>query len=252
MILLELDNVNLSFDGIKVIRELNFKICENQIVGIVGATESGKTTLFDIICGVYNPTSGKIIFEGQDITNMSIEKLNQLGIARTFQNGNVFQNLTVANNIRVGFYNSLSYNILDVLARRDTFFQQEKYLTERVDELLEIFELVDLKDQLARNIPYDLQCKLDIARAIATSPKLLLLDRPTNGMTNSQAEKFMNIIEMVNRKFKTAIAIIENDINLILNICNEISVMEYGTIIATGEPIEIKNNQALLSICFGE
>lgn len=252
MILLEVDNVNLSFDGIRAIRELDFKVNKNQIAGIIGATECGKTTLFDLISGVYIPDSGKIFFDGHDITAFSIEKLNSIGIARTFQNGNVFQNLTVFDNIRVGYYNSLSYNLSDVILRDEKFFRQEKELCERANELLDIFELLDYTSELAKNIPYDLQCKLDIARAIATSPKLLLLDRPTSGMNNIQSEEFMTTIEMVNRRFNTAIVVIENDINLIMNICSEISVMEYGTIIATGSPIEIKNNQALTSICLGE
>lgn len=252
MILLEVDNVNLSFDGIRAIRELNFKVNKNQIAGIIGATECGKTTLFDLISGVYIPDSGKIFFDGHDITAFSIEKLNSIGIARTFQNGNVFQNLTVFDNIRVGYYNSLSYNLSDAILRCEKFFRQEKELCERANELLDIFELLDYASELAKNIPYDLQCKLDIARAIATSPKLLLLDRPTSGMNNLQSEEFMATIEMVNRRFNTAIVVIENDINLIMNICSEISVMEYGTIIATGSPIEIKNNQALTSICLGE
>ncbi len=252
MVLLELENVSLTFNDIKVLSELNFKISKEEIVGIVGATESGKTTLFDVISGIYKPTSGNIIFDGQDISNLSIEKLNRRGIARTFQDGNIFDNLTVADNIRLGFYNTLTYNLSDALFRSKNFYRQERELTERTKELLDIFDMLDYKDLMAKDIPYHLQCKLDIARAIAAYPKLLLLDRPTNGMKISEAEQFMTTIEMVNRKFKTAIAIIENDLNLIFGICNKISVMEYNTIIATGSPLEIKNNNALLSVYLGE
>ena len=252
MILLELEKINLLFKDTRIIRDLYFKINEEEIMGLIGPTQAGKTTFFDLISGIYKPTSGKIIFEGQDITKLSIEKTSSIGIARTFQNGNIFSDLTVGDNIRVGFYNSLDYKFKDVIFRSQKFLSQEQNLTERVDELLDIFDLGDYENKIAGELSYVLQCKLDIARAVAVGPKLLLLDRPTNGMNANEAEEFMSIIEMVNKKFKTAIIIIENDINLIMDICNRVAVMEYGIIIAVDSPVEIKNNQALISVCFGE
>lgn len=252
MILLKIDNVSLTLDGSRIIRNLNFSVPQNEIVGLIGATESGKSSLFDLISGVYIPDEGKITLAGIDITPLTIEKLTTLGVARTFQNANFFSNFSVTDNIRLGFHNSLKYNLFDVILRTQKFFSNEKEIDERTNELISIFNLSDYADMFPNDIPYDAQCRLDIARAVATSPKLLLLDRPTGGLGINQAEEFMSTIEMVNRRFKTAIVIIENDLNLLLNICSEISVMEYGTIIATDNPIEIKNNQVLTSICLGE
>ena len=249
MILLELDKINLLFGDKRIIRDLNFKMNEEEIIGLVGPTQAGKTIFFDLISGVYEPTSGKIIFEGQDITSFSIEKTNSIGIARTFQDGYVFDDLTVADNIKAGFYNSLDYELKDVVFRNSKFLSEEQKLDERVEELLDIFDLNDYKNKVASELPYATRSKLGIARAVATNPKLLLLDRPTNGMDPDEAKELMSVIEMVNKKFKTAIIIIENDVNLIMDICNRIAVMEYGIIIAIDSPVEIKNNQALISVC---
>ena len=148
MILLELEKINLLFNDTRIIRDLYFKINEEEIMGLIGPTQAGKTTFFDLISGIYKPTSGKVIFEGQDITNLSIEKTNSIGISRTFQNGNIFNDLTVGDNVRVGFYNSLDYKLKDVIFRSQKFFDQEQDLTNRVEELLDIFDLGDYKDSV--------------------------------------------------------------------------------------------------------
>lgn len=252
MILLRAENLNLNFGGVRAIRDLNFSIKENEIVGVIGSTESGKSTLFDIISGINKADKGSLMFDAIDISSFSIEERVRMGISRTFQHSNLFNDLTVKSHIKLGLVNSQDYSLADVLFITENFNRQEDILNERVDELLEIFSLNEYGDVAAKDLSYDLQCKLDIARAVATSPKLLLLDRPTKGISNKDAEQFMYVIEMVNRRFNTAIVIVENDINLIIGICNRICVMEYGTIIACDEPLAIKNNQALMSICMGD
>ena len=250
MILLKLNKLNLVFNDMRIIRDVDFVVEEKEIVGLIGATQSGKTVLFDLISGFYKPSSGKIYFEGDDITKFSVEKKSQLGIARTFQNGSIFSELSVKDNVKIGFYNFINYNFKDVILRSKKFFDVENRLSSEVDDILKIFGLDGYKNLLAGDLSYGLQGKLDIARAIACGPKILLLDRPTNGMDNDESEEFMDVIKMVNKKFNTAIILIENDIDLIMNICDRVAVMEYGTVIASDTPVEIKNNQALASISF--
>ena len=250
MILLKLSKLNLVFNDMRIIRDVDFVVEEKEIVGLIGATQSGKTVLFDLISGFYKPSSGKIYFEGDDITKFSVEKKSQFGIARTFQNGSIFADLSVSDNVKIGFYNFINYNFKDVILRSRKFFDVENRLSSEVDDILKIFGLDGYKNLLAGDLSYGLQGKLDIARAIACGPKILLLDRPTNGIDNDESEEFMDVIKMVNKKFNTAIILIENDIDLIMNICDRVAVMEYGTVIASDTPVEIKNNQALASISF--
>ena len=251
MILLKLKKINLLLGDMRIIRDLNFDLEDEEIVGLIGATQAGKSILFDLISGFYKASSGEIYFGSDDISKLSIEKRSRLGIARTFQNGSIFADLSVSDNIKIGFYNFVDYKFKDVLFRTKKFIDEEKKLNEKVDELLETFGLNYYKNVIAGDLSYVLQGKLDIARAVACGPKILLLDRPTNGMNNDEAEEFINMIRIVNQKFKTAIVVIEDDIDLIMNVCDRIVVMEYGTIIASDEPVEIKNNQALASINFG-
>ena len=250
MILLKLNKLNLVFNDMRIIRDLDFVVEEKEVVGLIGATQSGKTVLFDLISGFYKANTGKIYFEGEDITKFSVEKKSQLGIARTFQNGSIFSELSVKDNVKIGFYNFINYNFKNVILRSKKFFDEDNRLSDEVYSVLKMFGLEYYENLLAGDLSYGLQGKLDIARAIACGPKLLLLDRPTNGMDKNEAEEFMDIIKMVNKKFNTAIVLIENDIDLMMNICDRVVVMEYGTVIASDKPVEIKNNQALASISF--
>lgn len=251
MILLRLSKINLLLGDMRIIRDLDFDLEEEEIVGLIGATRAGKSALFDLISGFYKASSGHIYFGSDDITKFSVEKRSRLGITRTFQNGSIFADLSVSDNVKVGFYNFIDYKFKDVLFRSKKFLDEEKKLDEKVDELLETFGLNYYKNIIASDLSYVLQGKLDIARAIACGPKVLLLDRPTNGMNNAEAEEFISMIRIVNQKFKTAVVVIENDIDLLMSVCDRIVVMEYGTVIASDEPVEIKNNQALVSISFG-
>lgn len=250
MILLKLNKLNLVFNDMRIIRDLDLVVEKQEIVGLIGATQSGKTVLFDLISGFYKPSAGKIYFDGENITKFSVEKKSRLGIARTFQNGSIFSDLSVADNVKIGFHSFINYKLKDVIFRSKRFFDEEKKISDEVYNILKIFGLDCYENLLAGDLSYALQGKLDIARAVACGPKLLLLDRPSNGMDKSEAEDFMDVIKMVNKKFNTAVVLIENDIDLIMNICDRVAVMEYGTIIASDKPVEIKNNQALASISF--
>lgn len=250
MILLKLNKLNLVFNDMRIIRDLDLVVEKQEIVGLIGATQSGKTVLFDLISGFYKPSAGKIYFDGENITKFSVEKKSRLGIARTFQNGSIFSDLSVADNVKIGFHSFINYKLKDVIFRSKRFFDEEKKISDEVYNILKIFGLDCYENLLAGDLSYALQGKLDIARAVACGPKLLLLDRPSNGMDKSEAEDFMDVIKMVNKKFNTAVVLIENDIDLIMNICDRVVVMEYGTIIASDKPVEIKNNQALASISF--
>jgi len=252
MILLELINISLYLNKMRVLRELNLRVHEEEVVGIVGAPEAGKSILFDVISGLYKATSGNILFEGKDIKNLNMEALSKVGIARTLREAFVYENISVRDNIKLGCYNFLRYNVLDVLCRNKKYLEEEKNVAEIIKSLLDIFDLREQENNLAKSLAYEDRCKLNTARTFAMMPKLLLLDRPTRNMNIMQAENFINVLNIVRKKFRCAIIIIESDINLLINICNKIFVMEYGTVIASGTPVEIKNNQILMSVCAGE
>ena len=234
----------------KAINDISFEVEKGEFVAIMGASGSGKTTLLNLISTIDKVTAGEIFVDGENITKFSVEKKSRLGIARTFQNGSIFSDLSVADNVKIGFHSFINYKLKDVIFRSKRFFDEEKKISDEVYNILKIFGLDCYENLLAGDLSYALQGKLDIARAVACGPKLLLLDRPSNGMDKSEAEDFMDVIKMVNKKFNTAVVLIENDIDLIMNICDRVVVMEYGTIIASDKPVEIKNNQALASISF--
>ena len=252
LILLELEDVNLILNNSRIIRDLNLKVADEQIVGIIGSAEAGKTVLFDIISGFYKATKGKIIFRGKNIIGMHPHEINKLGIAYVFQHNNNFSDLSVEDNIRIGLYNKISYGPLDALLKTEMFINQESLLDKKIDDLLDMFDLRKYKKIPAKDLSKDLQVRLGLARAMASSPRLLLLDNLTDSLDKNQTQDFISRIETINRRYKTSIVITDDNIELLSNVCSQISVMEYGMIIATDTPEVIRNNSVLRSIYSGE
>ena len=223
---------------------------------MIGPNGAGKTTIFNMLSGVYTPTSGQITFWDRDnkvrvINKKSPAQLNKMGIARTFQNIRLFGNLTVADNVRIALHNQRIVNPFDVLLRLPRFRRDEKIMTQRVDELLSILKIQDKKDELAKNLSYGEQRKLEIARAIASNPKVLLLDEPAAGMNPQETEELRQMIEIIRRDFNLTVLLIEHDMKFVMGICERIMVLDYGRIIAHGTPDEIKTNPDVIKAYLG-
>ena len=251
MALLEAKGLGVKFGGLKAVDEFNFEIEENQLFGLIGPNGAGKTTVFNLLTGVYQPTSGGIVFAGKSLNKLSPTKITQLGIARTFQNIRLFKEMTVIDNVKVGLHHSQNYSLMTSILHLPNYFKGEDTMTKMAIELLKVFDLEKFADVKACNLPYGKQRKLEIARALATSPKLLLLDEPAAGMNPTETAELMETIKIVRERFHVAILLIEHVMKLVMGICDKIAVLNFGTIIAFGTPAEIKSNPDVIAAYLG-
>lgn len=251
MALLEAKGLGVKFGGLKAVDEFNFKIEENQLFGLIGPNGAGKTTVFNLLTGVYQPTSGGIVFAGKSLNKLSPIKITQLGIARTFQNIRLFKEMSVIDNVKVGLHHSQNYSLITSILHLPNYFKGEDTMTKMAMDLLKVFDLEKFADTKACNLPYGKQRKLEIARALATSPKLLLLDEPAAGMNPTETAELMETIKIVRERFHVAILLIEHDMKLVMGICDKIAVLNFGTIIAFGTPAEIKSNPDVVAAYLG-
>ncbi len=235
--ILETKKLGISFGGLKAVQDLNLKIEKNQIYGLIGPNGAGKTTVFNMLTGVYKPTTGTFFLDGQELKGYSQDKINHKGIARTFQNIRLFNNMTVVRNVMVALHDQPEYKctVLESLFRLPRHFKVEKQMRNRAKELLSIFDLEDVRNNLACNLPYGKQRKLEIARALATNPKLLLLDEPAAGMNPHETEDLEKTIRFIREKFDVTILLIEHDMKFVSGLCDQITVLNFGTVLAEGE-----------------
>lgn len=236
-IVMKIENLGISFGGLKAVQNLNLEIKEKQLYGLVGPNGAGKTTVFNMITGVYKPTTGRFYLCGEDLTGKSQETINHKGVARTFQNIRLFNNMTVIRNVMVGLHNHPEYKcgLFTSLLRLPRHFKVEKAMRARAKEILEIVGLLEERNSLACNLPYGKQRKLEIARALATNPKLLCLDEPAAGMNPHETEELMNIIRLIRERFNVTILLIEHDMKFVSGLCDEITVLNFGTVLAQGD-----------------
>ena len=252
MALLEVTNLGISFGGLRAVDSLNLSIKKGQLYGLIGPNGAGKTTAFNLFTGVYKPTEGIIKLDGKNITGKSTIEINKCGIARTFQNIRLFKELSVLDNVKVGLHNQFHYSTLSGILRLPSFRKVEKQMDEKAIELLKVFDLDKEKDVLASNLPYGKQRKLEIARALATNPKLLLLDEPAAGMNPNETIELMNTIKFVRDKFDMTILLIEHDMKLVSGICEELTVLNFGRVLAQGETSVVLNDPQVITAYLGE
>jgi branched-chain amino acid transport system ATP-binding protein len=250
---LETRNLGITFGGLKAAQNVNLKIKKNQIYGLIGPNGAGKTTVFNLLTGVYQPTAGTFYLNGKDLTGLSQDKINHIGIARTFQNIRLFNNMSVVRNVMVGLANQTEYkcSLFESIFRLPRHFKTEKAMRKRAKELLEIFGLLDERNNLACNLPYGKQRKLEIARALATNPKLLLLDEPAAGMNPNETEDLVNTIKYIRDNFDMTILLIEHDMKFVSGLCDEITVLNFGTVLAEGNTKEALNNPEVIKAYIG-
>lgn len=250
--LLQLDTVTIRFGGLTAVSGVSATVNEGELVGLIGPNGAGKTTVFNMITGVYQPTEGRIRFQGQATAGLKPYKLTEMGIARTFQNIRLFPSLSVADNVRVAFHLHLEQGPIGSLVRNEVFREEEIQLRESTLDLLRIFNLERVKDEPAKSLPYGDQRRLEIIRALATKPRLLLLDEPAAGMNPAEKIDLMRLIQFIREKFKLAILLVEHDMKVVMGVCQRIHVLEYGRKIAEGTPAEIRAHPAVIAAYLGQ
>lgn len=250
--MLDVKNLCIQFGGLKAVDNLNLTIYKGQLYGLIGPNGAGKTTVFNMLTGVYKPTSGSIILDGKNITGKSPAQINRDGIARTFQNIRLFKDMSVLDNVKVGLHNQKKYTTLEGVLRLPRYFREEKEMDEKAAELLKVFELDGEKEQLASNLPYGKQRKLEIARALATDPKLLLLDEPAAGMNPNETAELMDTIRFVRDNFDMTVLLIEHDMKLVSGICEKVTVLNFGQELAQGVTAEVLNDPKVITAYLGE
>lgn len=252
MTLLETNNLGIKFGGLSAVDAVNLKIEKGELYGLIGPNGAGKTTIFNLLTGVYKPTSGQILLDGEQIEGKSPIQINKLGIARTFQNIRLFSDMTVVENVMVGLHNQARGTVVESIFRLPVHFKTEKLLREKAKELLRVFDLEAERNIMAKNLPYGKQRKLEIARAMATSPKLLLLDEPAAGMNPHETEELMNTIKFVKVNFDMTILLIEHDIKFVSGICERVTVLNFGTTLAQGKVLEVLKDPKVITAYLGE
>ena len=251
--MLETKDLGISFGGLKAAQNVNFRIKKNQIYGLIGPNGAGKTTIFNLLTGVYKPTTGTFYLDGEELKGLSQEKINHKGIARTFQNIRLFNNMTVVRNVMVGLHSQPEFkcSLIETLFRLPRHFKTEKAMRERAKELLSIFGLEEERNNLACNLPYGKQRKLEIARALATNPKLLLLDEPAAGMNPHETEDLVNTIKFIRDNFDMTILLIEHDMKFVAGLCDEVTVLNFGTVLAEGDTKSALNDPEVIKAYIG-
>ncbi len=249
---LECRHLGIDFGGLHAVEEFNLAVGRTEIAGLIGPNGAGKTTVFNLLTKVYQPTRGSILLDGQDTAGMSVPKVNQAGIARTFQNIRLFSRLSVEDNVRIGLHNQIKCNMFDGIFRTPRYFASEKEFHRRSLELLDVFGMADQAQVIAGSLPYGAQRRLEIVRALATNPKLLLLDEPAAGMNPSETSDLMDNIIKIRDDFQIAVMLIEHDMDLVMGICEGIAVLNYGKIIAKGTPEQIQNNPEVVEAYLGK
>lgn len=250
--MLRVEHLSIQFGGLKAVDDFNLTIEKGALYGLIGPNGAGKTTVFNMLTGVYKPTSGSFWLDGKELTAKSPIEINQSGIARTFQNIRLFQKLSVVDNVKVGLHNSYSYSVATGMLRLPKFFSTEKRMTAEAHELLKVFGLDGEAELMAASLPYGKQRKLEIARALATKPKLLLLDEPAAGMNPNETAELMDTIRFVRDQFDVTILLIEHDMRLVSGICEQITVLNFGTELASGDTAEVLSDPRVITAYLGE
>jgi branched-chain amino acid transport system ATP-binding protein len=252
MALLEVKNLGISFGGLRAVDDVNLNIEQGQLYGLIGPNGAGKTTIFNLLTGVYRPTTGTIKVDGVNIVGKTPSEICKSGIARTFQNIRLFKKMTVLDNVKSALHNQVQYSLFTSIFRLPGYYKDEKKMDEKAMEILKVFDLDGQAHYLASNLPYGKQRKLEIARGLATNPKLLLLDEPAAGMNPNETAELMETIRLVRDKYKITILLIEHDMKLVSGICEKILVLNFGTELATGAPEEVLNNPEVITAYLGE
>ena len=252
MALLETKNLGIAFGGLHAVEQLKLQVQQGQLYGLIGPNGAGKTTVFNLLTGVYQPTTGSFSLDGENLTGKTPVEINKKGIARTFQNIRLFQNMSVVENVLVGLHNSGHATLLHSVLRLPRYYREERMLEEKAMELLDVFGLAEEREYLASNLPYGKQRKLEIARAMATEPKLLLLDEPAAGMNPGETAELMQTIQFVREHFGMTILLIEHDMKLVAGICEQVTVLNFGIELAHGTPSEVLQNREVITAYLGE
>lgn len=252
MALLEVSNLGITFGGLRAVEDFNVSIEKGQLYGLIGPNGAGKTTVFNMLTGVYKPTTGHFLLDGENLTGKSPVQINKKGMARTFQNIRLFDKLSVLDNVKIGLHNQNRYSAAAGVFRLPSYFRQERAMNTRATQLLQVFGLEEEHDTLACNLPYGKQRKLEIARALATNPKLLLLDEPAAGMNPNETAELMETIRFVRDAFDMTILLIEHDMKLVAGICEEITVLNFGTELAKGKTAEVLRQPDVITAYLGE
>ena len=249
---LDVRNLGIDFGGLTAVDGFNITIGPTEISGLIGPNGAGKTTIFNLLTGVYQPTRGSVLINGIDIKEMPTHKVNRLGIARTFQNIRLFTDMTALDNVKVGMHHAIKCSFLSSLLHLPSYYKAEKKANEKAMELLDFMGLADVADVKAGSLPYGVQRRLEIVRALATNPSIILLDEPAAGMNPSETTELMHQIRRIRDTFHIAIFLIEHDMNLVMNVCEAIAVVNYGRLIAKGTPDEIRANPAVIEAYLGK
>lgn len=252
MSLLEVNALGISFGGLKAVDQFHISIEKKELYGLIGPNGAGKTTVFNLLTGVYQPNTGEILLNGENIVGSSCIEINKKGIARTFQNIRLFDKLTVLDNVKAGFFQENSYSFIEGIFRLPRYFQKEKEMSDRALDLLFVFHLEEHALDLAGNLPYGKQRKLEIARALATNPSLLLLDEPAAGMNPNETEELMDTIRLVRDRFDMTILLIEHDMKLVSGICDRLTVLNFGQVLTEGKTQEVLHDEKVIKAYLGE